>query len=338
MKKMMKNSKIKYRFLPLSQLNIAQQKYLDSKQEFNKFCLNLLFPQMDRYIIYPRVIFNKNNTIQISDYLFDPVAFGYLDEGRIYLKIGEFDRAISFFNKAITVSDTLYPAFSGLGHCYYFRGDYRTAIAYYNKALKINPNDYRFHYFKGKTFLQVNEYDSAITEFINSLTLCPRYKYTYEILNEWKEELNIDFYPELFKPEVIIQKGEGEIHIYLPEKNKALWKAYGMAKAIWLGEEEYRKRRLTKGYIKGWNPLEEAECLNILIQQYIFLRKKNLIERIDFMERLVKIAKDDYLAIFILYEILTRILPGNGLTGYPEIKNKMKDFIRKYVVVRSNYR
>ena len=62
--------------------------------------------------------------------------------GRVYLEIGQVDKAIAIFKEI--ANDALYATphypLANLGLAYYQKGDYATALQYYHRALKLEPN------------------------------------------------------------------------------------------------------------------------------------------------------------------------------------------------------
>jgi len=96
--------------------------------------------------------------------------------GRVYLEVGELDKAIAIF-KEIT-KDALYatPHFplANLGLAYYKKGDYATALEYYHKALKLEPNFVFALHGLGSTYLAMNKGRLALDYLVKALRLAPK--------------------------------------------------------------------------------------------------------------------------------------------------------------------
>jgi len=96
--------------------------------------------------------------------------------GRVYLEVGELDKAIAIF-KEIT-KDALYatPHFplANLGLAYYKKGDYATALEYYHKALKLEPNFVFALHGLGSTYLAMNKGRLALGYLEKALQLAPK--------------------------------------------------------------------------------------------------------------------------------------------------------------------
>jgi tetratricopeptide (TPR) repeat protein len=67
----------------------------------------------------------------------DPIA--YHNRGSAYGLKGDLDRAISDYNKAITLNPNYAPAYNGRGRAYASKGDYTHAVADVTKATELAP-------------------------------------------------------------------------------------------------------------------------------------------------------------------------------------------------------
>lgn len=96
--------------------------------------------------------------------------------GRVYLEIGQVDKAIAIF-KEIS-KDALYatPHFplANLGLAYYQKGEYSTAINYYHQALKLEPNFVFALHGLGKTYLAMKKSRLAMAYLEKALQLAPK--------------------------------------------------------------------------------------------------------------------------------------------------------------------
>lgn len=105
------------------------------------------------------------------------VAKSYINLGGVYRSTGDYEKAITFQNKALKINligeKHNYVAYSyvNLGNVYYSTGDYEKAIAYHNKALKINldilgnnhPHIGSSYNNIGTAHYQLGEYEKAIS-------------------------------------------------------------------------------------------------------------------------------------------------------------------------------
>ena len=99
--------------------------------------------------------------------------------------MGEYDRALNFYNKALKIRLKVYGyrhadtgvSFNNLGLIWMDKGDYNKATEYLNKGLEISFKVYgKFHPDTGACFNNLGlvwnnrgEYDNAITSYENAL-------------------------------------------------------------------------------------------------------------------------------------------------------------------------
>ncbi|MEE8075142.1 MAG: tetratricopeptide repeat protein, partial [Candidatus Binatia bacterium] len=66
-------------------------------------------------------------------------AAAYNNRGNAYTRKGQYDQAISDFNKALEINPRDAKAYNDRGVSYARKGQYDQAVSDYNKALEINP-------------------------------------------------------------------------------------------------------------------------------------------------------------------------------------------------------
>ena len=99
--------------------------------------------------------------------------------GNDYAKKGQYDRAISDFNKALEINPRDGEAYSNRGIAYARKGQYAQAISDLNKALKINPRDAKAYNNRGIAYKKKDQYGQAISDFNKALEINPRYPEAY---------------------------------------------------------------------------------------------------------------------------------------------------------------
>jgi len=103
------------------------------------------------------------------------------DIGFAYFQLKEYDNAIKFFKKSISLEENCY-AYDYLGRsCHFGKKDYDKAIAYYTNAINLiknnkckNNNPKRISYFynnRGYSYRNNSEYFNAIKDFKKAITL-----------------------------------------------------------------------------------------------------------------------------------------------------------------------
>ena len=85
--------------------------------------------------------------------------------GNDYAKKGQYDQAISDFNKALEISPRDAKAYSNRGIAYKKKGQYDQAISDYNKALEINPRYPEAYFNKALTYDKMGRIREAIEAY-----------------------------------------------------------------------------------------------------------------------------------------------------------------------------
>ncbi|MDD5406454.1 MAG: tetratricopeptide repeat protein [Sulfurovaceae bacterium] len=88
--------------------------------------------------------------------------------GENYVKLGDnqyangnFDKAIEFYTKAISINPNNAIAYNNRGLVYYELKDYSTAINNYNKAISMKPNDLGTIINRGVSYSRSGDYKNA---------------------------------------------------------------------------------------------------------------------------------------------------------------------------------
>ena len=92
------------------------------------------------------------------------VSCGCATQQPLKSPIYEKETAETFLNRAIT---------------YFKKGEYNKAISDYNKAIAIDPNLTVADLNRGFTYRQLGEYDKAILDYSKAIELYPRYALAY---------------------------------------------------------------------------------------------------------------------------------------------------------------
>ena len=99
----------------------------------------------------------------------DPDAL--LDQGIALLEEDQYDRSITYFNKAIEINPRFAKAYNNRGIAYGGKGQYDKAISDFNKTLEINPRIAEAHYNRGVVYFLKAEYKEAWDDVYNAQNL-----------------------------------------------------------------------------------------------------------------------------------------------------------------------
>lgn len=103
----------------------------------------------------------------------------YNIRGLAYHVKGDFDKAISDYNKAIEIFPGYAFAYNNRGNSYLARGDVEKAIADCDKSITLNPNMAEAYYNRGNAYLKKNDFAQAIFDYTKAIRINPHYIEAY---------------------------------------------------------------------------------------------------------------------------------------------------------------
>jgi Tfp pilus assembly protein PilF len=117
------------------------------------------------------------DTFTLWNYLIEKqpaeVPFFYTNRGSALMAMGQLDRAIEDFNKAITLNPSDYKAHANLGRTYQSMGQLNKAIESFDKAIALNPSFFKVYYDKGIAYGEAGLFDKSIESLTKSLEMEP---------------------------------------------------------------------------------------------------------------------------------------------------------------------
>lgn len=108
-----------------------------------------------------------------------PSASAYFILGVFLQDKGEFDDAIKFYQKAITVDPSLTEAYYNIAVAYQKKGQFDEAITYYQQAIELNPNHEKAYLNLGISLKEKGYYEEATNFFERALQIKPDYAMAY---------------------------------------------------------------------------------------------------------------------------------------------------------------
>ncbi len=292
-----------------------------------------LFPLSVRPITYAWRVQKEDGSTEITEFRLDAEAKKLLDEAESHFASERFPQAIQSYQNLIDQFPDVPLAYTHLGDCYFRMGQYNRAIEYFDIGIGLNPCDHRVFLYKADALMQLGRQDEAKAAYIHSLSLQPRYWLALANLRHFADILSVEVRTDLFCPRAVVRPEGDAIGVYVDNQQPiALWLSYALTKAVWLGEPSHRQQ-MTGNSTYRWSVLEEMESLVNLIATYKSLKQDAMIHpdpKLDLLETIVD-AGD--LVNFIYYEIASRMCPHFTLTLTEEARQSLREFIAKYVVV-----
>ena len=121
----------------------------------------------------------KDKTGKSNSNIISRDAGAYYNYGSSYMKRGEYDQSIFYFNKAIETNPRHEGAYNNRGIAYYYKNEYDRAISDYNKALEINSKLAEAYNNRGLAYNAKNQCELAILDFTKAIEIKPRYYEAY---------------------------------------------------------------------------------------------------------------------------------------------------------------
>ena len=132
---------------------------------YNEGCFDIA----EKYALFA---FSIRNTIEIMNLL-----------GCINYKIGEYDKALSYFhdiNARLPTSSA--GIICNIAYTYKQKGSYKMALMYLKKAIDFSVEDERIYYIMGDVYLTSRDESKAFLSFRKALEINPNYKLANDIL------------------------------------------------------------------------------------------------------------------------------------------------------------
>ena len=100
-------------------------------------------------------------------------AESFTSAGVTHFQMGEYDRAIRDFDRALSLRPGLVVAWRNRALAYREKGDYERAIADYDQASMLAPSDARVVTDRGATYVLLGDYRQALRDFDRAIALKP---------------------------------------------------------------------------------------------------------------------------------------------------------------------
>jgi len=93
--------------------------------------------------------------------------------GYAWSEMGEYEKAINSYERALQVETNYVPALTGMGDVYFELGLYEKTIALYDKVISISPEGRSSYYQRGKAYKEKGSYREALQDFHRAIRIAP---------------------------------------------------------------------------------------------------------------------------------------------------------------------
>jgi tetratricopeptide (TPR) repeat protein len=262
------------------------------------------------------------------------------DAARTLFKQGEerfleskYDEAIVFYRKALSISPHDYLALLALGDCAFRQGFLTDALELYQRAEAEDPADSRSYFFQATIFTAQGQVERALDAYADALVRSPRRVTLHQGIQARSKQLGVTIADERFHPLTLARRKGDTIQICIASPTPH-WIAYGLCKAIWLGEPDHR-RALSGSTELRFDSTAEWECLANLLARYRAERKAGETPPEPELERLDAVVEANMSDEFILFELATRVVPQAALLVSSDTRRRLKAYVRRFVLERT---
>jgi tetratricopeptide (TPR) repeat protein len=91
-------------------------------------------------------------------------ATSFVESGKTYFRMGEYDKAIADFTQAISINPNTTDVYILRGFAYDEKQDYDKAIADYTQAIRLDPKYATAYGNRGNVYSNKGDYDKAIAD------------------------------------------------------------------------------------------------------------------------------------------------------------------------------
>jgi serine/threonine protein kinase/cytochrome c-type biogenesis protein CcmH/NrfG len=133
----------------------------------------------DHYVTagkYPEAIQSYESALKILDVpIFSRISKAAVLSGLgdAWAGMGQSEKAISSYKRALQNDVNNVQALAGMGDLYFVEGHYGEAVAWYNKAIILSPEDSDKYYNRGKAYEKQELYREALRDYLKAIQLAP---------------------------------------------------------------------------------------------------------------------------------------------------------------------
>ncbi len=133
---------------------------LSRREKMKRFRLTVIMLVVGAFVLVP-VVGNAQNAVD------------WYNKGIDEYDEKNYEKAIEYYAKAISIDPNYTMAYNNRGSAYFFLKRYNEAIADYTKVISIDPNDAYAYNNRGFVYYEMKEYDNALEDITVSLRIDP---------------------------------------------------------------------------------------------------------------------------------------------------------------------
>ncbi len=157
-----------------------------------------------------------------------PDDAAYYNMGNAYGELGEYQKAINAYQKAIEIKLDMHEAYNNMGNAYNELKKYQKAINACQKAIEIKPDNHEAYNNMGNAYNGLKEYQKAINVYQKAIEIKPNdmayynMGVVYKELKEYQKAINAYQKAIEIKPNDVAYNNMGDAYDELKEYQKAI--------------------------------------------------------------------------------------------------------------------
>ncbi|WP_010662285.1 tetratricopeptide repeat protein [Marinilabilia salmonicolor] len=202
---------------------------------------------------YYRVI--EDGQIFTYRYQVDSIAQEYLKSAEKFFEDRMFSAAKEMYIEALRSDSTSYWVMTYIGQMCGIEGDFDQAIDWYKKAISLNFIDYMAHWFLADAYKEQGKMDEAVDEITIAMILNRNNPRIKESFNDIYRRKKLELSDWTFTPQMQLDSiGKNKVGVSFD----ADWLGYALVKALWRYEPGYQE---SMGVEAGsFSTIEEKEA------------------------------------------------------------------------------
>jgi tetratricopeptide (TPR) repeat protein len=206
---------------------------------------------------------NDGSQISTFEYKIDSNAQAYLSKAEEYFQEKKFSLARELYLEALRADSSYFKVMTYIGQTYGIEGNFDKAIEWYNKTISLNYIDYMAHWFLADAYKIKGELDKAVDEITIAMILNRNNPRIVKSLNEIFELKKLKTNYWTFNPQMEIDSiGINKVRVSFNSD----WLGYAMVKALWKYEPGYKKSMGVSD--DSFSTIEEKECILSLMTSF----------------------------------------------------------------------
>jgi len=253
-----------------------------------------------------------------------------------HLKNNNFDKVIDTYKKALLIDSSYFKAYTLLGDSYYLNGNYDSAEIYLKKAIELNEIDYQAYFFLADVYLKKGNLKNALTEITHAFMLNKNSTIINGRLNDFLEPNGLQINKNRLKfPFELNQVSDTLLSVKFGEDQGIKWMPMAMCLACWKMEPDFKELIERHPDSLNFEIQMYKECMANQWAAILYDIEQDSVVT-DTEMTLYSIIEDGYLNAIVYWEIMTTKYPMVILTMPKEEKQKVVEYIEKYVYTKRN--